>query len=86
MSIAGHVSAKMFAHYSHVRLHAKRTALDGLATGRRDTSTRDSYDTNNDTKQGKRGEQLPQVIEKMVELVGIELLSGSEKKQVIDSR
>jgi integrase len=32
MAIAGHVSAKMLAHYSHVRLQAKRTALDSLST------------------------------------------------------
>lgn len=30
MSIAGHVSPKMLAHYSHVRLDAKRRALDAL--------------------------------------------------------
>jgi hypothetical protein len=31
MSIAGHVSQRMLAHYSHVRLDAKRRALDGLS-------------------------------------------------------
>lgn len=31
MAIAGHVSPKMLAHYSHVRLEAKRKALDALA-------------------------------------------------------
>jgi len=31
MAIAGHVSYKMLAHYSHVRLAAKRSALDSLA-------------------------------------------------------
>ena len=31
MSIAGHVSQRMLAHYSHVRIEAKRKALDGLA-------------------------------------------------------
>ena len=30
MSIAGHVSQEMLAHYSHIRLDAKRIALDGL--------------------------------------------------------
>jgi integrase len=30
MAIAGHVSKKMLALYSHVRLEAKRTALDTL--------------------------------------------------------
>jgi hypothetical protein len=29
-AIAGHVSPKMLAHYSHVRLEAKRKALDAL--------------------------------------------------------
>jgi len=31
MSIAGHVSAKMLARYSHVRGEARRKALDALA-------------------------------------------------------
>jgi integrase len=31
MAIAGHVSQKMLAHYSHIRLEAKRTVLDALA-------------------------------------------------------
>ena len=31
MSIAGHVSRKMLEHYSHIRLDAKRTALDGIS-------------------------------------------------------
>ncbi len=30
MSIAGHVSQEMLAHYSHIRLDAKRNALEGL--------------------------------------------------------
>ena len=34
MSIAGHVSPKMLAHYSHVRMDAKRNALDALTMGR----------------------------------------------------
>ena len=34
MSIAGHVSKKMLQHYSHVRLEAKRDALDALTMGR----------------------------------------------------
>jgi integrase len=32
MSIAGHVSQRMLAHYSHVRVEAKRKALDALAS------------------------------------------------------
>jgi integrase len=30
ISIAGHVSQRMLAHYSHVRIEAKRKALDAL--------------------------------------------------------
>ena len=33
MAIAGHVSPRMLAHYSHVRLEAKRKALDALSGG-----------------------------------------------------
>jgi len=33
MAIAGHVSHKMLSHYSHVRLEAKRKALDALSGG-----------------------------------------------------
>ena len=54
MSIAGHVSRKMLAHYSHVRLDAKRNALDALTMGRGKQAdserTSKGYDTNNDTK------------------------------------
>jgi len=32
MAIAGHVSPKMLQHYSHVRLQAKRNALDAIST------------------------------------------------------
>ena len=31
MSIAGHVSRAMFSRYSHVRMEAKRRALDEIA-------------------------------------------------------
>jgi hypothetical protein len=48
MSIAGHVSAKMLAHYSHVRVDAKRKALDSLASSK-NTSRPQGYDTKNDT-------------------------------------
>ena len=30
--IAGHVSREMLKHYSHIRMQAKRTALEGLVT------------------------------------------------------
>ena len=31
MAIAGHVSRKMLEHYSHIRMEAKRAALDSIA-------------------------------------------------------
>jgi hypothetical protein len=35
MSIAGHVSRAMLSRYSHVRMEAKRRALDEIAARRR---------------------------------------------------
>jgi hypothetical protein len=32
MSIAGHVSRAMLEHYSHIRMAAKRAALDSIST------------------------------------------------------
>jgi hypothetical protein len=52
MSIAGHVSQAMLAHYSHVRIEAKRKALDALAVGVKAVEAKkEGYDTNNVTKQ-----------------------------------
>ena len=45
MSVAGHVSQRMLARYSHVRIDAKRNALDALSKG----SERHGYDTTSDT-------------------------------------
>jgi hypothetical protein len=30
LSIAGHVSRKMMEHYNHIRMEAKRKAIEGL--------------------------------------------------------
>ena len=49
MSIAGHVSQRMLAHYSHVRIEAKRKALDVLAAGTKS----EGYVTKNVTKQAE---------------------------------
>ena len=58
MSIAGHVSKKMLQHYSHVRLEAKRDALDALTMGRGKKRnferTSNGYDTKNDTNVSNR--------------------------------
>jgi len=68
MSIAGHVSARMLAHYSHVRLNAKRNALEGLSDGLQ----RDGYVTNYVTNASPDENHEPQVIENMVDVTGIE--------------
>src|SRR5436309_8880902 len=34
-SISGHLSRRMLEHYSHIRIDAKRQALDALETARR---------------------------------------------------
>ena len=81
MGIAGHVSKKMLQHYSHVRMEAKRNALDALsmkpaqAVDSGDTTT--GYDTNNDTKPSRENEGMPQVVESLVELSRIEPLASS---------
>jgi integrase len=81
MAIAGHVSTKMLQHYSHVRLQAKRVALDALSTRRPDPAiSRDAeggYDTNHDTRQDVARDHLPQVVENVVELVGLEPTTSS---------
>jgi len=63
MGIAGHVSRAMLEHYSHVRIEAKRPALDSWAMGKSG-----GYDTN----KAEREDQIPQVIEKMVSAAGFE--------------
>jgi integrase len=53
MAIAGHVSPQMLEHYSHIRLEAKRRALEAISTNASARPRRDhadaSYDTKNDT-------------------------------------
>jgi integrase len=81
MGIAGHVSRKMLQHYSHVRMEAKRTALDALSMTPVQTGDsggkREGYDTINDTKIQRELEGIPQVVDCMVELVGIEPTTSS---------
>jgi len=63
MSIAGRVSPKMLARCSHVRIEAKRKALDGLATGRlKGVESGDAgrgYDAIDDTNQSQQSVQIP---------------------------
>jgi integrase len=72
MAIAGHVSPRMRAHYSHVRVDAKRKALDGLCSVPRDE---DGYVTNHGTNRTKDKEGNPQVVEKLVDVRGFEPLT-----------
>jgi hypothetical protein len=81
MSIAGHVSAKMLAHYSHVRLDAKRNALDALTMRitkeGNSERTSEGYDTNCDTNVPLQSIPMPQILDSLVELSGIEPLTSS---------
>jgi integrase len=68
MAIAGHVSPRMLAHYSHVRLEAKRKALEAISGKRANRAqTADAangYDTRNDTNSLERAILCAQPIEK----------------------
>jgi len=76
MAIAGHVSPKMLARYSHVRTEARRQAVAALSAKpiarRRKASSGGGYDTNNDTNRIPRGIPVPEVIEKVVGPCGFE--------------
>jgi hypothetical protein len=68
-SIAGHVSERMLGHYSHIRLEAKRRALDALSGRRTEvTSERDAgaiYGINDVTSSLSKPISNPQVVEKI---------------------
>jgi integrase len=64
MAIAGHVSPKMLAHYSHVRLEAKRQALDALSKKTEGTVTSQST--------SQKESSRPQVVNLVVDVAGIE--------------
>jgi integrase len=68
MSIAGHVSPKMLAHYSHVRMEAKRKALDALSN----VDSGGSYGTKHGTNLPDDSKQDSQVLENMVDERGFE--------------
>ena len=67
MAIAGHVSPRMLAHYSHVRLEAKRNALEAISSRRsderREGGEMPGYDTNSDTNSESGEPFFSQVIE-----------------------
>jgi len=46
MAIAGHVSRRMLERYSHVRMEAKRNAMETLAASTRTAGYDTSHDAN----------------------------------------
>jgi len=75
MAIAGHVSPRMLARYSHVRLEAKKNALDALsrldpdrhssqAEARNSKDEQTGYDTKHVTNGEKRGMVPAELLEK----------------------
>jgi integrase len=76
MAIAGHVSQKMLARYSHVRSAARRQAVAALSARPTGSwfagSQSEGCDTNNDTKHDVVKVPTPEVIEKMVGPWGLE--------------
>src|SRR5260370_41882955 len=66
MAIAGHVSQKMLARYSHVRTEARRQAVLALSAkpigSRREAGQATGYDTKHDTKQDVVTVPPPEVI------------------------
>ena len=68
MSIAGHVSARMLAHYSHVRLQAKRVAVSALCnTGERSVTSQSTSQSRLSSQDGN-----PKSLKNMVDVTGIE--------------
>jgi integrase len=85
MAIAGHVSHKMLARYSHVRTEARRQAVLALSAkpikGRHDAVGGTGYDTNNDTNRDLTDLAEPEVIEKMVGPCGLEPQTSSVSRK-----
>ena len=76
MAIAGHVSQKMLACYSHMRSEARRQAVMALSARpkgiRINGGRNEGYDTKNDTKGTTGIAPVPEVIERMVGTWGLE--------------
>jgi integrase len=72
-SIAGHVSQKMLEHYSHVRLEAKREALEALS--RRNKTF--GYVTNHGTIRDEAPSELRNLLKNLVDETGIEPATSS---------
>ena len=56
MAIAGHLSRRMLEHYSHIRIVAKRQALDAIATTVRSPDfERGVHQIDNQVQKGEKG-------------------------------
>ena len=73
MAIAGHVSRRMLERYSHVRMEAKRSAMEALAVSTRTAG----YDTNHDTNLTDVSARPSKLLGDLVDLVGIEPTTSS---------
>jgi hypothetical protein len=77
MAIAGHVSQKMLARYSHVRSEARRQAVQALSAKPLGSSLKRGktrgYDTIYDTNHEAMNVPPPEVVEKMVGTGRLEL-------------
>jgi integrase len=85
MAIAGHVSQKMLARYSHVRSEARRLAVMALSAqlmgAKLKAGKSGGYDTNHDTNEGALGLPAQEVIEKMVGTWGLEPQTSTVSKR-----
>ncbi len=85
MAIAGHVSPKMLARYSHVRTEARRQAVEALSARPKSHEIAVThvigYDTNNDTKRRGTEALAPEVIERMVGPCGLEPQTSSVSRK-----
>jgi hypothetical protein len=61
VSISGHLSRRMLEHYSHIRIDAKRQALDALDAARR--STAHNGDGNGNGDGGADETEIPAIVE-----------------------
>jgi hypothetical protein len=81
MAIAGHVSPKMLARYSHMRSEARRQAVMALSAkpikGKIKEDKTEVHNTSHDTKQGIKDAPAPEVIERMVGTRRLELLTST---------
>ena len=58
-SISGHLSRRMLEHYSHIRIDAKRQALDALDESRRDADNSDGTSGDGDADSNGDGPEAP---------------------------